>query len=97
MRIAVVSNSGEVVDGHFAGAEKLFIYELNGSAPDLIEERSIPKQMCNGDRLSMMKSMINDCKQLYMTNVEPQPAEDLIAAGIEPVIYDGPIVAIRHF
>jgi hypothetical protein len=97
MRIAVVSNNGEVVDVHFAEAEQIFIYELNGSAPDLVEQRSIPTNLFNGDRLSMMKSMVKDCKQLYMTDVEDQSADDLIEAGIEPVIYDGPIVAIRHF
>ncbi|HIJ79536.1 MAG: NifB/NifX family molybdenum-iron cluster-binding protein [Desulfobulbaceae bacterium] len=97
MRIAVVSNNGEFVDGSFGKTERILVYELRGAAPDLIEERNISLDLYRGDLRVMMRSMLNDCRQLYAADIDDQPAEDLIAAGIEPVIYDGPIVAIRNF
>jgi len=102
MQIAIVSTDGQTVDDHFGKAERFLIYEADGSAPVFIEARSV-RPFTSGDkghafnrsRFEAVLTALTGCKEVYCTKIGDKPAEELHKAGIEPVLYDGPIVAIR--
>jgi predicted Fe-Mo cluster-binding NifX family protein len=101
MRIAVVSSDGSNVDGHFGKADSFFIYELGSTGSSLIEERTVQPfsdeiagHAFNRDRFAQVKAALEDCRQVYMTKIGARPAEELVKAGIQPVVYEGPIAGI---
>ena len=101
MRVAVVSKDGSNVDEHFGKANRFLIYELESTGLTLVEERivqpfsdDVAGHSFNSDRFALVKAVIQDCQQVYMTKVGERPAEELVKAGVEPVIYEGPIADI---
>ncbi|MDH4322066.1 MAG: hypothetical protein OEV73_11300 [Desulfobulbaceae bacterium] len=102
MQIAIVSTDGQNVDDHFGKAERFLIYESDGSAPVFIEARAV-HPFSSGDqghafdrsRFEAVLTALSGCKEVYCTRIGDRPAEELNRAGIEPVLYDGPINAIR--
>ncbi|HIJ79537.1 MAG TPA: dinitrogenase iron-molybdenum cofactor biosynthesis protein [Deltaproteobacteria bacterium] len=101
MRIAVVSTDGINVDEHFGKASRFLIYELTGTGVTLIEQRevqpysdNVADHSFNPDRFACLKAVLADCARVYVAKVGERPAEELGKAGIEPVVYQGPIAAI---
>jgi len=101
MRIAIVSTDKATVNDHFGKADRFLIYELAGT-PTFIEERSAPP-LSTGDknhpfdqtRFNEVLAALAGCKRAYCTKIGARPADELNKAGIEPVLYEGPIAAIR--
>jgi hypothetical protein len=101
MKIAVVSTDGVHVDEHFGKAKRFFIYSVSNENIQLEEER-LSESLSEGDlnhefkpdKFYRILGIIKDCQKVFAKRVGITPASQLIANGIEPVIYAGPIVDI---
>lgn len=102
MQIAIVSTDGQTVNDHFGKAERFLIYESDGAPPVFIEERQV-RPFSSGDqnhafnrtRFENVLAALAGCREVYCNKIGDKPTKELSKAGIEPVIYDGPISAIR--
>jgi len=102
MQIAIVSTDGQTVNDHFGKADRFLIYESDGAPPAFIEERTV-EAYSTGDkshpfdqsRFAAVLAALAGCREVYCTKIGDKPSEELGKAGIEPVLYQGPISAIR--
>ncbi|MDH3454423.1 MAG: dinitrogenase iron-molybdenum cofactor biosynthesis protein [Desulfuromonadales bacterium] len=102
MHIAIVSTDGQTVNDHFGKAERFLIYDSDGTPPVFIEERTVrpfssgeQNHAFNRTRFENILAALAGCREVYCTRIGDKPTEELGKAGIEPVIYEGPINAIR--
>ncbi|MDH3359596.1 MAG: hypothetical protein OEL55_01885 [Desulfobulbaceae bacterium] len=102
MKIAIVSTDGSTVNDHFGKAERFLIYESDGAPPVFIEERAV-KSYSSGNkdhpfdqsRFDNVLAALSGCEKVYCNKIGNKPTEELNKAGIKPIIYEGPIAAIR--
>jgi predicted Fe-Mo cluster-binding NifX family protein len=100
-RIAVVSNDGIHVDGHFGKADRFLIFDVKGTELDLVETRSStplsvndPQHSFDAERFESVYQVIQDCQKVFVTQIGDKPASKLREQGIEPILYAGPISTI---
>ena len=101
MVIAVVSKDGVHVDDHFGRAERFLIYDVEGDKQTLLRVENVtklseddPTHTFNEDKFGPLLKALEGCERVFCTKIGDKPAEELGKAGIEPVIYSGPIVDI---
>ncbi|MEW6520593.1 MAG: NifB/NifX family molybdenum-iron cluster-binding protein [Thermodesulfobacteriota bacterium] len=102
MKIGIVSTDGKNVNDHFGKAERFLIYEAGTAAPASITERKI-SPLSTGDkshqfdaaRFTAVAKALEGCQRVYCTRIGDRPRQELEKRGIMPIIYEGPIVAIR--
>ena len=100
-RIAVVSTDGIHVNDHFGKATRFLIYDI-GQQVTLVEERATealsvddPGHAFDRDKFARIVSVLKDCQQVYVTRIGDIPAAKLRESGIQPVVYSGPIAALK--
>ena len=100
LRIAIVSTDGANVNDHFGMAERFLIYECN-DVMTFVEERLTekysvgdPEHPFDPEKFGQIAELLKDCSKIYITKIGDTPAAKLKEMGIEPVIYEGPIVNI---
>jgi predicted Fe-Mo cluster-binding NifX family protein len=101
-RIAVVSTDGVTVNEHFGKADHFLIYDLDDQMA-LVEKRSTetlsvgdPGHLFDADKFARISALLEDCSQVYVTNIGDTPAAKLKVLGVEPVIYAGAIADIAN-
>lgn len=85
IRVAVASNHGENLDGHFGSCDRFLIYQLAADEIRLIDVRS-----ALGDNLSEGKNayrvdLIRDCPVLYVVSIGGPAAAKVVQANIYPM------------
>lgn len=98
MLIAVASKSGTEVDQHFGKTEQFLIFDYGGGSPKPLKTVEVEKY-CSSDpnhtfhesRFGAIISALEGCKALLTEMVGELPKQELIKAGITPVITTGPI------
>ena len=99
MLIAVASKSGTEVDQHFGHAEQFLIYDYGGGSPEPLKTVEVDKY-CTSDpnhsfhesRFGAITKALEGCKALLTEMVGEMPKQELIKAGITPIIATGPIL-----
>ena len=101
MRIAIVSTDGTTVNDHFGKATRFLIYDLTGT-PTFVEERPVTPYSSGDKSHPFDQARFNDvltalagCERVYCARIGDKPAAELQKAGIEPVVYEGPIAGIK--
>lgn len=101
-RIAVVSKDSIHVDDHFGMAESFLIYDMAESMT-FVEKRETeklsvgdPDHPFDADKFKRVYETIKDCSKVYITKIGDGPAKRLMALGLEPVVYEGPINEISE-
>ena len=90
--VAVASTGGGVVNQHFGRADEFWVYEAGAAWAKLVGVRSVTRH-CGGpdhclDRAQVLAAtveLLSDCAAVVCAKIGPQPARELIRAGIEPV------------
>lgn len=102
MIIAVVSTDGVHVDDHFGRAERFLIYDVEGDKQTLLRVENVkklseddPTHKFNENKFGALLQALDGCERVYCTKIGEKPAQELDKAGIEPVVYSGPIAEIR--
>ncbi|MBL1176987.1 dinitrogenase iron-molybdenum cofactor biosynthesis protein [Pantanalinema sp. GBBB05] len=85
VRIAIASNHGELLDGHFGSCLRYLIYQLSAQELRLIDIRSAAAANLAEDKNGFRVSLIQDCQVLYIVSVGGPAAAKVIKAGIYPM------------
>ena len=101
MKIAVATTDGITVDQHFGLADKFQLYVITSDGPEKVGEVKVAR-LSIGDRkhpfdrvrFEATAETLKGCERVYVTKIGERPAEELKKAGIEPVVFEGPISAI---
>lgn len=85
LKVAVASNNGEKLDGHFGSCGRFLIYLVSESAVSLAEVRSTRVTDDAEDRNVARAELIGDCHLAYMQSIGGPAAAKVVRAGIHPV------------
>lgn len=87
LRVAVASNTGEKLDGHFGSCSRFLIYLVSECQVQLAEVRSTRETDAAEDRNKARAELIGDCHLAYMQSIGGPAAAKIVRAGIHPVKY----------
>lgn len=86
VRVAVASDSGERLDGHFGSCARFLIYQVSADEIRLIDIRSTAAVCGSGDEKNAYRAgLIGDCHLLYVVAIGGPAAAKVIRAGIHPL------------
>ncbi|HZX31599.1 MAG TPA: dinitrogenase iron-molybdenum cofactor N-terminal domain-containing protein [Rhodocyclaceae bacterium] len=85
IRVAVASNSGENLDGHFGSCERFLIYQVSATAVKLVAVRSALDADDAEDRNAARAAVINDCQILFIQSIGGPAAAKVVRAGVHPL------------
>jgi nitrogen fixation protein NifX len=96
VRVAVASNDGEELNGHFGSAAQYLVYQVSASEIRLVGVRSAAEADASGDKNAYRVNLIRDCRILYIVSIGGPAAAKVIKADIHliPVPDGGPARAI---
>lgn len=85
IKVAVASNSGELLNGHFGSCIRYLVYQVNTEHCRLIDIRSALEADFSDDRNAFRVDLINDCQVLYVVSVGGPAAAKVVRGGIYPI------------
>lgn len=85
IRVAVASNSGENLDGHFGSCERFLIYQVSPGAIRLVAVRSGLDADAFEDRNAARAAVINDCQIVFIQSIGGPAAAKVVRAGVHPL------------
>ena len=85
IRIAVASNTGEQLDGHFGSCHRYLIYQLSADDIKLVEVRSALEADLSDNKNQFRVNLIKDCPVLYVASIGGPAAAKVIQANIYPM------------
>lgn len=85
IRVAVASNNGEVLNGHFGSCLRFLVYQLSVDQCRLIDVRSALDADLSDDRNAFRADLIRDCQVLYVQSIGGPAAAKVVRAGIYPI------------
>ncbi|MCM2330198.1 MAG: dinitrogenase iron-molybdenum cofactor biosynthesis protein [Pseudomonas sagittaria] len=86
IRVAVASNCGERLDGHFGSCQRFLIYQVSSAQLTLIDVRSAREADLAEDRNGYRRDLIADCQVLYAVTIGGPAASKVVRAGIYPIM-----------
>ncbi|MEM9542282.1 MAG: dinitrogenase iron-molybdenum cofactor biosynthesis protein [Cyanobacteria bacterium P01_E01_bin.42] len=90
VRIAIASNSGTKLDGHFGSCKRFLIYQVSTEVIKLIDLRSTAGDKEAEDKSDFRVDLIEDCDILYLVSIGGPPAAKVIQRGVYPIkIFEG--------
>lgn len=87
IRVAIASNKGEQLDGHFGSCSRFLIYQVSADAQRLIDCRSTNHPDETGDKNAFRASLIKDCQVLFVVSIGGPAAAKVVRAGVHPIKY----------
>ncbi|AEF99862.1 dinitrogenase iron-molybdenum cofactor biosynthesis protein [Methylomonas methanica] len=85
IRVAVASNSGALLNGHFGSCIRFLVYQLSRTECRLIDIRSTIEADNADDRNLFRATMIEDCHVLFVQSIGGPAAAKVIRADIYPI------------
>jgi len=85
IRVAVASNTGALLNGHFGSCIRFLVYQLSRSECRLIDIRSTIEADNADDRNLFRTHLINDCQVLFVQSIGGPAAAKVIRADIYPI------------
>lgn len=85
LRVAVASNSGENLDGHFGSAPRFLVYQVGKNTVKLIDVRPTLIADEADDKNVARSELINDCQIIYVQSIGGPAAAKVVRAGVHPV------------
>ncbi|TVZ38778.1 nitrogen fixation protein NifX [Alteromonadaceae bacterium 2753L.S.0a.02] len=85
VRVAIASNTGEKLDGHFGSCLRFLIYQVTAETCQLVDLRSALEADLSDDRNAFRANLINDCQVLYVVSVGGPAAAKVVRAGVYPI------------
>jgi nitrogen fixation protein NifX len=85
VRVAMSSNNGENLDGHFGSCERFLIYQVSPAELRLIALRSTLEADAAEDRNVSRSTLINDCQLVYAQSIGGPAAAKVVRAGVHPI------------
>lgn len=85
IRVAISSNSGDNLDGHFGSCLRYLIYQVSAEEIRLVDIRSAAEADLSDDRNAYRANLIKDCQVVYVVSVGGPAAAKVIRAGVYPI------------
>lgn len=85
IRVAISSNRGENLDGHFGSCERFLIYQVSPTELRLVDQRPTLAADQTEDRNVARSALINDCDIVYVQSIGGPAAAKVVRAGAHPV------------
>lgn len=85
IRVAVASNSGELLNGHFGSCKRFLIYQVSATENRLIAIRDVDDTLAQDDKNAYRASLINDCQLLFIVSIGGPAAAKVVRAGAHPI------------
>ena len=85
IRLAIASNTGEKLDGHFGSCIRYLVYQVTENSAQLIDIRSAIEADLSDDRNGFRAKLIEDCQVVYMVSVGGPAAAKIVRAGVYPM------------
>lgn len=85
LRVAVASNTKELLDGHFGSCNRFLIYQVAEDGIWLVDVRDTAATDEADDRNVARAALIADCHLAYMQSIGGPAAAKVVRAGIHPV------------
>ncbi|SEB11861.1 nitrogen fixation protein NifX [Thiothrix caldifontis] len=85
IRVAISSNNGTMLDGHFGSCLRYLVYQVSPQAIRLVDVRSSIEADIADDRNSFRATLIKDCPIAYMVSIGGPAAAKVIHTGIYPI------------
>lgn len=86
IRVAVASNNGEKLDGHFGSCARFLIYQVSADEARLVDIRSMAASPNNNeDKNSYRAEQIADCDVLYVVSIGGPAAAKVVKQDIHPI------------
>ena len=85
IRVAVASNKGEMLDGHFGSCQRFLIYQVSQEELRLVGIRAIDDAEAADDKNGYRASLINDCQLLFVASIGGPAAAKVVRAGVHPI------------
>lgn len=85
IRVALASNNGERLDGHFGSCLRFLIYQVGRQSSTLVAVRSTLEADCAEDKNAFRADLIKDCQVLYVVSIGGPAAAKVIKAGVYPI------------
>lgn len=85
LRVAVASNSGSAVDGHFGSCARFLIYQVSRQEARLIALRSTLGTETAEDKNVARAQLIADCHLVYVQSIGGPAAAKVVRGGAHPV------------
>lgn len=83
-RIAIATDDGEHVNGHFGSCERFAIYQLDAQSYQWLEDRT-PSTTSGVDKNDHRAAQIGDCQILYVASIGGPAAAKVIKQGLYPL------------
>jgi len=93
LRVAVASNSGDNLDGHFGSAPRFLVYQVGKTAIKLVDVRPTLIADEAEDKNVARAELINDCRIVYVQSIGGPAAAKVVRAGLHPVKVPVPVPA----
>ncbi len=86
IRVAVASNNGEKLDGHFGSCARFLVYQVAPEQARLIDIRStLESPNKSDDKNTYRADQIKDCDVLYVVSIGGPAAAKVIKQDIHPI------------
>lgn len=95
IRVAVASNSGELLNGHFGSCIRFLVYQLSRNDHRLIDIRSTLEADSSDDRNLFRANLIKDSHVLFVQSIGGPAAAKVIRADVYPIKVPDVIDAIE--
>ncbi len=82
IRVAVASNTGEFLDGHFGSCRRFLVYRVSAERIRLVDVRSTLLAERAPDRNAYRVGLVQDCRILYVVSAGGPAAAKVIKADI---------------
>jgi nitrogen fixation protein NifX len=86
IRVAIASNNGEKLDGHFGSCARFLIYQVSPDEVRLVEIASMATSPSKSDDKNAYRAeQIKDCDVLYVVSIGGPAAAKVIKQDIHPI------------
>ncbi|MGF1644924.1 MAG: dinitrogenase iron-molybdenum cofactor N-terminal domain-containing protein [Thiotrichales bacterium] len=85
LRVAVASNHGENLDGHFGSALRFLVYQVGREAIRLVDLRSTMESDLAEDKNAARSELIRDCQIVYVQSIGGPAAAKVVRVGAHPI------------
>ncbi|MDB1124163.1 NifB/NifX family molybdenum-iron cluster-binding protein [Vibrio algarum] len=93
LRVAITSNHGEMLNGHYGSCMRVLIYEVNEKEFQLVDIRTADNSLKGEVRSDYMLSQLRDCQILFTLSIGGPAAAKVTRASIHPVKKTAPMSA----
>ncbi len=93
LKVAITSNQGEMINGHYGSCLRVLIYEVSQETFQLIDVREVKSDLKGEDRAIYMVNLIRDCQILFTLSIGGPAAARVTRAGVHPIKKTTPMSA----